>query len=278
MSIVRLRSSARPVRRGPGEVQFGLSPGHGIVLAGLSEQETKLLLSLEGSAGTSRDVALAKRFGVHPQRVRDLVAALHGHDLLEETSTPRPDHRDRSVWAPGRGNVVEQIRSHLVAVGVGSGLEPAARVETQPSPDLVVLCASDAVTPDVARIWQDAGTPHLPVILRDGAVVVGPLVLPGSSPCLRCLDLHRRDRDHAWPSILTQISSPACELGSPVEAPPAQAATIAALVAMIAVESLSKNARVTGLSWELSLPWPAVHTRAWTAHPECDCLTSGSSA
>ena len=270
--MVRLRSTARPVRRGQGEVQFGLSPGHGIVLAGLSEPETQLLLSLAGNAGTSRDLALANRFGVRPQRVADLVAALHGHDLLEETGTIRAAHQDRSVCVPGRGNVVEQIRAHLTGAGVGAVLPRASAEKERAELDLVVLCATDAVTPDVARDWQEAGTPHLPVILRDGAVVIGPLVLPGASPCLRCLDLHRRDRDHAWPSILTQISSPTGELGRSVEAPPAQTPTIAALVAMIAVESLSDDEQARGLSWELSLPWPAVHTRAWTPHPECDCL------
>ena len=36
--------------------------------------------------------------------------------------------------------------------------------------------------------------------------VVGPLVLPGRSSCQRCHDLHRADRDPAWPSIAAQLT------------------------------------------------------------------------
>ena len=37
----------------------------------------------------------------------------------------------------------------------------------------------------------------------------GPLVTPGRGPCLRCLDLHRCDRDPAWPALLAQLALPA---------------------------------------------------------------------
>ena len=48
---------------------------------------------------------------------------------------------------------------------------------------------------------------HLAVTVRDGTVVVGPLVRPGRTPCLNCLDLHRRDRDPAWPAIAAQLQT-----------------------------------------------------------------------
>ena len=42
---------------------------------------------------------------------------------------------------------------------------------------------------------RERGAPRLDVYLRDGVVVVGPLVLPDASPCGQCLELHRRDRE-----------------------------------------------------------------------------------
>lgn len=59
----------------------------------------------------------------------------------------------------------------------GAGAAPAGRVP----PDLVVLAGAAAPGPDGA-------VEHLVVTLRDGRGVVGPLVLPGRGPCLRCPD------------------------------------------------------------------------------------------
>ena len=36
--------------------------------------------------------------------------------------------------------------------------------------------------------------------------VVGPLVIPGLTSCLRCADLHRRDRDPAWHALAVQLT------------------------------------------------------------------------
>lgn len=74
--MVRLRPTAHPVRRAPDQVQFGLSPSTGIVLAGLTEAESELLLSLAQSAGTARDVSLAERFAVPLARVREFIGVL----------------------------------------------------------------------------------------------------------------------------------------------------------------------------------------------------------
>lgn len=266
--MVRLRPTARPVRRGAGEVQFGLSPDSGIVLAGLNDPETELLLSLAGTSGTGRDVSLSQRFGVPLDRVEELVAALRGHGLLVDPAAASGSGR-HVVSVSGRGSVVEHLRRELTATEVVAVEEPAA----QPVPDtvdLAVLCARDAIAPDEGRAWQRARTPHLPVVLRDEEVVIGPLVLPGRSPCLRCLDLHRRDRDSAWPRILTQISSPARELTHAVDAPAGQVSVIASLVSMIALESLAAGSP-SGVSWQISLPWPDVRTRVWQQHPHCDC-------
>lgn len=267
--MVRLRPTARPVRRGAGEVQFGLSPESGIVLAGLSDPETELLLSLARTSGTGRDVALSQRFGVSLERVEELVTTLRGHGLLiapAEASSPER----HIVTVSGRGTVVERLREEL---GSGEILElTAPDIEAgSGGANLAVLCARDAISPDEGRLWQRAGTPHLPVVLRDEEAVIGPLVLPGRSPCLRCLDLHRRDRDSAWPRILTQLSCPPGELPRAVDAPPAHASVISALVHLIALESLTRTS-LTGVSWQVSLPWPDVRTRAWEQHPQCECL------
>ena len=48
-------------------------------------------------------------------------------------------------------------------------------------------------------------TPHLLVRVRDGNGLVGPMVVPGVTSCLRCADLHRSDHDAAWPAVAAQL-------------------------------------------------------------------------
>lgn len=264
--MVRLRPTALPVRRAPGEVQFGMSPTHGIVLAGLTESESELLLSLSESAGTARDVTLSERFGVPLERVVDFIGALRDHGLLVPDTISAGTHR---VCVPGRGIVVDLVRERLESGG-DMVIDPDQT--DLGAADLVVLCGRDAIAPHEGAACQRARTAHLPVVLRDGEVIIGPLIHPGVSACLRCLDLHRRDRDHAWPRILSQITTPSSDLGISVDAVPAQANAVAALVAMLARESLTTQQVTTGVSWQVSLPWPEVRTRVWTPHPHCDCL------
>ena len=49
------------------------------------------------------------------------------------------------------------------------------------------------------------GITHLPVVLDEDRVRIGPLVIPGVTPCLTCLDLNRTDWDRAWPALLPQL-------------------------------------------------------------------------
>jgi bacteriocin biosynthesis cyclodehydratase domain-containing protein len=96
-------------------------------------------------------------------------------------------------------------------------LAPSRQVGPPPMrlvPDLVVL--TDASLPDPTRVGALVrdGVAHLLVRLRDGSGVVGPLVLPGRSACLACLELHRCSRDPEWPAVAAQL------VGSPGSADP----------------------------------------------------------
>ena len=59
--------------------------------------------------------------------------------------------------------------------------------------------------PRMLRDLHSQGVAHLPVRVRDGTGLVGPLVIPGVTSCLGCADLHRRDRDAAWPAVAAQL-------------------------------------------------------------------------
>jgi hypothetical protein len=71
--------------------------------------------------------------------------------------------------------------------------------------DLVVLSDNLIADPHMLRDLHNQGVAHLAVRVRDGIGLVGPLVIPGVTSCLGCADLHRRDRDAAWPAVAAQL-------------------------------------------------------------------------
>jgi hypothetical protein len=139
-------------------------------------------------------------------------------------------------------------------------------------PDLVVLAATDAIRPDAGEPWLRRGIPHLPLVVQGHRVQVGPLIAGGCGPCLSCLDLHRRDRDAAWPALLSQLAPRGPLLPDPpVRLESTLTAMTVGAAAMIVHTCLDGQPVPGGLSLELSLPWPTIQNRRWFPHPLCDC-------
>ena len=67
------------------------------------------------------------------------------------------------------------------------GLYPApyrGKIIWDASVDLVVLTVYLVADPRMVRDLHSQGVPHLPVRVRDGTGLVGPLVIPGVTSCL----------------------------------------------------------------------------------------------
>jgi bacteriocin biosynthesis cyclodehydratase domain-containing protein len=119
-------------------------------------------------------------------------------------------------------------------------------------------------------------TPLLHVRVRETAGIVGPLVVPGTTSCLRCQQFHRAERDPAWPRVAAQLAA-----GPPGTAPcdGVLATATAALAALHAlawldggVERLPSSADA---SLEVTLPEGRVRRRPWPPHPSCGCRWPG---
>ncbi|OLT08971.1 hypothetical protein BJF78_06330 [Pseudonocardia sp. CNS-139] len=148
-------------------------------------------------------------------------------------------------------------------------LVPRARTGPPPQRTVADLLVLADVAPDAVRIGalQAAGTPHLVAALREGTGVVGPLVLPGRTACLGCLELHRRARDASWPAVSAQLAGRAGQAGPECVTATAGLATAQALAA------LDGGAPPPTLDATLEID-PTAGTlvrRLWTPRPECGC-------
>jgi len=147
----------------------------------------------------------------------------------------------------------------------------AAALPLRAIPDLVVL--TDALAPEparIARLHTDL-TPHLPVRLRDGVGVIGPLVLPGRSACLGCLELHRRSRAPEWPRVSAQLSGRAGRAGPAETAATAALAAAQVLTCVDAVVGGGDPPPTLQTSIEFDAAAGTIVRRPWTPHPDCGC-------
>lgn len=186
-----------------------------------------------------------------------------------ETCDPVPTLTEDAVPAGlGRADVGRPRQDALAAAVPGIRIRRRSSVGSDTA--LVVLAPQPGPDVTTAERLRRDGVPHLAVDAVDGAGIVGPLVLPGRSACLRCLDLHRRDRDPGW--------RPAGEPDGPVAAGAALAVATASLAAIQVLAFLDQRtagippATVDG-TLELRPPDWRLRRRTWPPHPECGCAT-----
>lgn len=192
--------------------------------------------------------------------------------LLDTAGVGRVEARDDTTTRPADlipgGLTTKDIgRPRDLAVKDRLGNRTAGRTRSQP-PDFVVLTPTSG-EPVVCDDLMRMNTPHLLAQVVETTGIVGPLIVPGRTPCLRCVNLHRTDRDPAWPRILDHL-----EHRAPAQAAidSAQAATVAGLAASSVLAHIDGHRAATlGGTIEIVLPGGLPRRRSWMKHPACGC-------
>lgn len=146
-------------------------------------------------------------------------------------------------------------------------------------PDLAIVSPAGAFDRAACDRLAESAVPHLYAGVRELVGVVGPLVLPGRSSCLRCHDLHRSDRDPSWPRIAAQLA--AIERGRQAVRAPAPcdvilATVVAAHAALHALVYLDGGLPpIIDGTIEIAMPEGRPRRRSWSAHPACSCGADG---
>lgn len=132
----------------------------------------------------------------------------------------------------------------------------------------VVHVLTDAVDVEArSRHLVATGRPHLVVTCRELIGRVGPLTVPGRTPCAHCVTLARRDRDPGWAHVWRQLDAPP----SP-DADSLLVGVTANVAAAHLLDWLTEGTPST-LSGQLELSAADGATRLLPAapHPECGC-------
>lgn len=172
-----------------------------------------------------------------------------------------PYRRDRArIEVVGQGQVADTVRSLLAPAGLRECTTGSA-----PAPTLVIL--ADAHHPDVPNLFdgRTLDVMHVHVGARGRRAVVGPVVVPGRSSCLRCAHLHACDKDSAWPMISIQWAQTPLPVLDPLLVH--VAAAHAVLLARQGVDGTAAH----DLAVEIDLTAPGIRLVPRPPHPLCGC-------
>ena len=273
---------ALPVLLRPdGAVQLGWDPRRAVLVrppSGLAAAELATLLRSMRSPiplGELQRQALGR--GLHDaDGLTDLVTKLVSAGVATR-GRRQAGGRAASIRVHGRGPLSDLLVEALRCSGarIAHSSQPHATMSPA-AVDLVVLADYLVADPRLVRDLHSQRVPHLAVRVRDGTGLVGPLVIPGVTSCLDCADLHRRDRDAAWPAIAAQLRE---TVGV------ADRATLLATAALALSQINRVIAAVRGrqpvpdpgppqalnATLEFDLNAGAIVARQWTRHPLCSC-------
>lgn len=274
---------AMPVLVRPdGSVQVGWDPRRAVLVRpprGLTPATLAGVLRLmQANVGVDELMDEAVRCGpVDAGEFTGLIDALVGAGVARATPT-HPGGRTASIRIHGRGPLSDLLIDGLRCSGarIKHSSAPHAVVRREGT-DLVVLSDNLVAEPRMVRELHDAGIPHLLVRVRDGAGLVGPLVLPGVTSCLGCADLHRSDRDAAWPAVAAQLRD---TVGTADRATMLATAALALHQVDSVIKAVRGSAGVPGdhqapstlsATLEFDVAAGSIVTRRWPRHPRCRC-------
>lgn len=257
--VLQIDPRLRVVWRSPSSLQLGVD-NPPVVLTDVTSAEERLLAALV--VGVSRPALdmLAVAAGAD--------AATASHLLRRVTPALRPDVApalSHQVTVVGRGQCAVRIADALASSGVSATLVGNDRAAAEPAA-LAVIVAHFVVDPEFQGLWLRRDVPHLPVVFGDTGALVGPIVEPGTGPCLWCLERRHSDVDPAWPAMASQLWGQR----SPVDAG-LVADEVAAIATRLVLARLRTGRAGAATSVRLDATSGIRRSVSWQRHPECGC-------
>ena len=257
--IFRLSPNLPVVWTSATSIQVGIDPPVARV-TDIPDTAAPLLHALAEGTPASGLAMLAKVHQVSDQWVNHLVESLKPALITPPAAEPFR----LEAWS------TSEAIGGLSALARVSGVElvvPEVIAEDHvPTCDTVVLVSDYLVHPRWADQLARENVSHVSVVFSDQTVTVGPVVTPGHTPCLVCVELHRRDAMVGW----LEVSSQLWGKQSPLHTPTNQAMAWAILLMFLhpggAGSTPAGFTRANYLADQGAVSWEPVDF-----HPSCSC-------
>ncbi|MFM6973783.1 MAG: hypothetical protein ACKOXM_01345 [Agromyces sp.] len=207
------------------------------------------------------------RVGVEEKRLRRLCARSRApqaearlNRVLTELTDALDDTQRRSPQLPsvalhGDPDLVAAFRITLNLLGVA--VDERAGV--------AVLIDHFFARPERYQPILAADLAHIAVLCDDHQVRVSPLVIPGVSACLYCVELYQRDHDADWPAVVAQLLRRRAASARSMLLPAAAIEVAATLSAWSMGRPLRQSLTVLRADERAELSYPP--------HPNCGCCS-----
>lgn len=253
-AILRLDPRRTLVWRDPTTLQVGVDPVVAM-LDHIDDAELRLVESLAVGVTRERLHAVAAHLGVRRERfdglLEDLGVALEPAPMTAASAEP--------IAVIGQGLGAERVAGVLAESGHPVALAPPG-APIAPRTPLAVLVSTQVIDPLEHARWLRRDRPHVPIVFGEVAVTIGPLVLPGESACLRCVEQHRALDDPARSVLATQL------WGRPAAA---ETPTVALAAGLSVLRMLRARTPGTSVRIDAATGDPAPTT--WHLQPDCGC-------
>lgn len=253
--VLRLDPQLPVVWRTPTSIQFGVTRPS-VVLHDLDSAGERMIAALTAGVSRSGLVMIARAAGASESAVDALLTRLRPVMLR-----PSPPARAPIVIA-GSGLLADRLAGLLAGAGVPLLLARTAAAAEAAEAGFAIAIGHYVLDPALHGLWLRRDVAHLPVVLGDSSVAIGPLVEPGRTACLFCLQRHATDADPAWPAIASQLWG----RRSPAETE-LVASEVAAMVARMVLTSSATSDQIL-----VEVESGRQTRQAFAAHPNCGCL------
>ena len=137
--------------------------------------------------------------------------------------------------------------------------------------DCAVLIVQQAIEPRRYSHWSNRDVPHIAVSFDTEFASVSPMIIPGQTACLFCLENMRTDQDSNWPVLASQL------IGSQKKFDDAASQLFAAGVVIQKI--LARIDKVAGFEqseenlsgYRMNLKTGEINEFVWPKHKACSC-------
>lgn len=170
-------------------------------------------------------------------------------------------------------NRIDAVRSMLAAspnktmISTGKKLLDAKLQKV----DCAVLISQQVTEPRRYATWMNKDVPHIAVTFDSESVAVSPMIVPGQSACLFCLEKMRVQNDANWPVIATQLISSTKKFDDSASQLFAAGIVVQKLLARLDKVSGFELAQENLSGYNLNLKSGQVTEYTWPIHESCDC-------
>jgi bacteriocin biosynthesis cyclodehydratase domain-containing protein len=256
--VLKLDSGVVQVWRDPFSLQFGVEPVR-TVLREVSNAEERMIAALNTGVSRSGLAMIATDAGAGEREVAGLLKRL---DRL--LVRPKPPASEGRVAIVGQGPTVDQLATMLTIAGARV---TAGTSVPEDDCEFGVTIGHYVLDPESYGHWLRRDVPHFAVTFGDAAITVGPLVEPGVTACLYCLEHYRRDADASWAAIASQLWGRSSESETPIAS-----TDVAARIARAVLLRLGGTLPKAAISLSLDAHTGETTSRTWLPHPDCGCI------